>query len=92
MRNKKWKLTIIALIYLFCLSAFFCVLMALELIKNNSFAVTNWVGLWLAVFGALFSILGTFGVANSYDKRTIIKKTQEDLDNNKVGCVDNEGN
>lgn len=72
MKNKKWKLTIIALCYLFVLSFFFCIFMLKQLKANpKGFQISNWVGLWLAVFGGLFSVLGTFGVANSYDKKTM---------------------
>lgn len=79
MKNKKWKLTLIALGYLFLLSIFFCIIMAAQ-VKEDSLEITNWIGLWLAVFGAVFSVLGTFGVANSYDKKTRSSETYKEVD------------
>lgn len=80
MKNKKFKLAIIGIIFHVVIAAFFCIVMHGQ-IKAKTFLPQNWTSLWVAMFVSFNAILGAFGAANSIDKKTMINNKQDPTEN-----------
>ena len=75
MKNKKLKIAFIGLMFGFLVGIIFGYAMLFQLkISTTSFNPSNWFGLWSALLTYFVSILGAFGAANHFDKKTIINK------------------